>query len=240
VNRNELEDFQRNLLRKINSRLYPVNEQEESMMNSLDVITGSSINRPYANLEELDMLSSTSISHENQLNSLRLVRSRSNSSSFSGSGYLFLAIVFCMMCCSSLLIETPSFQNIATSTQGFQKAVMSGVLPPHQTSRKMMSSSDKKAPNQNLVDPVEEDMEMVPINEKPQASGPIQILQMMLSGHYVFYTYMVLSTTCFFFWMMPNCHKLKKLFVGASSKRRVNYRPSHASTRANQKQYAKH
>jgi hypothetical protein len=146
VNRNELEEFQRNLLRKINSRLYQVNEQEESMINSensLDVITGSSINRPYANLEELDMLSTTSISHENQLNSLRLVRSRSNSSSFSGSGYLFLAIVFCMMCCSSLVIETPSFHNIATSTQGFQKAVMSGVLPPPQTSRKMMSSGDQ-------------------------------------------------------------------------------------------------
>lgn len=157
-----------------------------------------------------------STSNDSQLRSLRLVRSRSNSSSFSGSGYLFLAIVFCMMCCSSLLVNPPQILNIATSTEGFQKTIMAGILPPPQTSRKMMSSKDGTA-NQNLIDPVQEDIEMIPINEKQDTSGAVQILQMMISGQYSFYTYMILSTTCFFFWMMPNCHKLKKLFTGSKS-----------------------
>jgi hypothetical protein len=36
---------------------------------------------------------------------------------------------------------------------------------------------------------------------------------MMLSGKYTYLTYMILSTTCFFFWMTPNCHKIQALFV---------------------------
>lgn len=58
---------------------------------------------------------------EERLESLRLVRSRSNSSSFSNTGYLFLAVVFCMMCCSSLLITPGSVMKFASETQGFSK-----------------------------------------------------------------------------------------------------------------------
>ena len=65
-------------------------------------------------LEDGDTISSTSLSNpaplhisgsEDRIESLRLMRSRSNSSSFSNTGYLFLAVVFCMMCCSSLLVS---------------------------------------------------------------------------------------------------------------------------------------
>lgn len=64
-------------------------------------------------LEVDDNISTISNSNQN-IDSLRLVRSRSNTSSFSGTGYLFLAVVFCMMCCSSL-ITTPSNQIILAS-----------------------------------------------------------------------------------------------------------------------------
>jgi hypothetical protein len=66
------------------------------------------------NFDELDVLSTNSLSDTNQLNSLRLMRSRSNSSSFSNSGgYLFLAIVFCIMCCSSLISNPQSFLDLS-------------------------------------------------------------------------------------------------------------------------------
>lgn len=77
-------------------------------------------------LDEGDNLSSTSISNQlnnqnlhslqqdDRIESLRLVRSRSNSSNFSNTGYLFLAIVFCMMCCSSLLVTPSSMIKMAS------------------------------------------------------------------------------------------------------------------------------
>ena len=34
----------------------------------------------------------------------------------------------------------------------------------------------------------------------------------MLSGQYTYLSYMMLSASCFFFWMMPNHHKIKALF----------------------------
>jgi hypothetical protein len=63
--------------------------------------------------------------NEDRLESLRLVRSRSNSSSFSNTGYLFLAVVFCMMCCSSLLISPSSVMKFNTETQSFSKILNS-------------------------------------------------------------------------------------------------------------------
>jgi len=42
--------------------------------------------------------------------------------------------------------------------------------------------------------------------------GAVSIVKMLLSGQYTYLTYMLLSTTCFFFWLMPNCHKIRSLF----------------------------
>ena len=64
--------------------------------------------------------------NDERLESLRLVRSRSNSSSFSNTGYLFLAVVFCMMCCSSLLISPTDVMKFASETQGFTKIINNG------------------------------------------------------------------------------------------------------------------
>jgi hypothetical protein len=110
INRNDLEEFQRNLLKKINSRFYHERDLEPIPEDNLEIIPGSSNNR----LHDIDVISTNSLSNENQLNSLRLVRSRSNSSSFSGSGYLFLAIVFCMMCCSSLISYPSNALKLST------------------------------------------------------------------------------------------------------------------------------
>ena len=84
--------------------------------------------RPRNILEDGDTISSTSLSNpspfhisgsEDQIESLRLMRSRSNSSSFSNTGYLFLAVVFCMMCCSSLLVSPSSMIELTNQTQVF-------------------------------------------------------------------------------------------------------------------------
>lgn len=42
--------------------------------------------------------------------------------------------------------------------------------------------------------------------------GAVQLMKMLLTGQYTYLTYMLMSTTCFFFWLMPNCHKIRRLF----------------------------
>ena len=65
VNRNDLEEFQKNLLRKINARFY--HEREEDNLygdDSLEIIPGS-MHRAMAQHDEMDIISTDSISHEN-------------------------------------------------------------------------------------------------------------------------------------------------------------------------------
>lgn len=112
INRSDLEEFQRNLLKKINSRLYDERElSNNAPEDSFDFMNGRTNNI------DLDQLSSTSASNDNNLNSLRLVRSRANSGNFSNVGYLFLAIVFCMMCCSSFLNNPTKILNMASELE---------------------------------------------------------------------------------------------------------------------------
>jgi hypothetical protein len=73
-------------------------------------ITGSHNNI----LDEVETLSNSSQSIDNNIHSLRLARQRSSSSSFSNTGYLFLAVVFCMMCCSSLIMSPSSALKFAS------------------------------------------------------------------------------------------------------------------------------
>ena len=75
--------------------------------DSLDVIAGRTTNKEREYTED---------SNDSNLSSLRLVRNRSNTSSFSGTGYLFLAIVFCMMCCSSLMMTPSNLMRKINST----------------------------------------------------------------------------------------------------------------------------
>jgi hypothetical protein len=86
--------------------------------NSLELIPGSQ-NLSSNHIEEVEDLSTNSLSFNDKLDSFRLIRSRSNSSSFSNTGYLFLAIVFCMMCCSSYIVSPTNVLKLATQTQGF-------------------------------------------------------------------------------------------------------------------------
>lgn len=104
---------------------------------------------------------STSMSpHENSLENLRLIRKGSNMNGFSSHGYLFLAVVFCMMCCSSIVL-TPLKHTLnkvmIPSSQSFS------VMPQYDGSRQLKFSQTqaKKAPtNLAASNPDEEDAEM--------------------------------------------------------------------------------
>ncbi len=100
-------------------------------------------------LEDGDSFSSTSISNPmnfggdssaERLESLRLVRSRSNSSNFSNTGYLFLAVVFCMMCCSSLFVSPSNMIKVAHQTEAFAKIISNGGSFEVSSNRKLMSA----------------------------------------------------------------------------------------------------
>jgi hypothetical protein len=48
--------------------------------------------------------------------------------------------------------------------------------------------------------------------EERKPDGPLEFVRKMLNGDYTYLTYFVLSSTCFFFWLTPNVHKLRSLF----------------------------
>lgn len=153
LSRNDLEEFQKSLLMKINGRLY--NDRELEMIPEEQIIPTTSNNH----LEELDIVSTNSIS-QNNLNSLGLVRSRSNSSNFSSSGYLFLAIMFCMMCCSSLFVNPTSLMKFSEQTQSFSKVMNSF------EGRKLMFSATerpKESKSQTLSAPLDDDIVMIDV-----------------------------------------------------------------------------
>jgi hypothetical protein len=53
-------------------------------------------------------------------------------------------------------------------------------------------------------------------SEKENEIGAVALMRMVLSGQYTYLTYMLLSATCFFFWLMPNSHKIRSLFSFSS------------------------
>ena len=157
VNKSDLEQFQKNLLKKINKTLFSDSIEEEVNESSpLEESIGMLPHkRPRNILDDADSISSTSISNpiplnlnsatsEDRLESLRLVRSRSNSSSFSNTGYLFLAVVFCMMCCSSLLVSPTNVMKMASQTQVFSKIINTGTFEIT-SQRKLMSAGTPKS-----------------------------------------------------------------------------------------------
>ena len=195
-------------------------------------------------LDDSDHISSTSISDplnqnlssfqnsDERIDSLRLVRSRSNSSNFSNTGYLFLAVVFCMMCCSSLLVTPSSMMKMASQSSGFSKIISGNGASNFAVTnnRKLMTASQTgnsqvKQQQASLASPLNEDVEMTSdtastsshnlVKEEPEI-GAVSLMKMMLAGQYTYLTYMILSTTCFFFWLTPNCHKIRKLFSFSS------------------------
>ena len=66
--------------------------------------------------EDLDRISTNSVSEENQWNYVGLVRSRTNSGSFSSHGYFGLAVVFCIMCCTSFISGPAMTTNLNSFT----------------------------------------------------------------------------------------------------------------------------
>lgn len=179
------------------------------------------------------MVSTNSISHEERLESLRLVRSRSNSSSFSGTGYLFLAIVFCMMCCSSIVsypmvafksaFNAPQMSKAGSSTFG-RKLMFDNFSKPQSNSL-----------SQSLSEPLDdEDVVMTEVEEE-KPNGALDFVRMMLYGQYTYLTYFILSSTCFFFWLTPNCHKFRSLYFN-KKEHTTQYIPSGRRSHANRSQ----
>ncbi len=81
---------------------------------------------------------------------------------------------------------------------------------------------------QTLSSPLSDDVEMSTdtsrsdiLQEADPEIGAVQLLKMLLSGQYTYLTYMLMSTTCFFFWLMPNCHKIRRLFSITSNQKEV-------------------
>ena len=147
-------------------------------------------------------------SYENPLSQLHLVRNRT-SSGFGSSGYLFMAIVFCMMCCSSLFYSTT-----VPLRESINSALSTSQLKSLEISQRRLMSSDPKPQQQqqyNLASSIDEDVEM---KVEVEENGTTSFIKNVLSGKYTYLTYLVMSTTCFFFWVTPNCHKLRGLFSG--------------------------
>lgn len=151
--------------------------------------------------EEFDEMAP--ITNENKLEALRLVRYRTNHSSFSNTGYLFLAIVFCVMCCSSLWVKPSEFIREMAGTS--QKNVIGGIGRNLKFENKKNTNEES---HETLADSSQGDVEMQPIEEEP--STAISYARMMLHGKYTYLTYLLLSATSFFFWVTPNCHKLRR------------------------------
>mmetsp|Transcript_3416 Transcript_3416/g.2394 ORF Transcript_3416/g.2394 Transcript_3416/m.2394 type:complete len:135 (-) Transcript_3416:396-800(-) len=121
--------------------------------NSLEMLPGIQNRRDDVDEEE------GSYSESNPLKQLRL--QRGSSRGYSNSGYLFLAVVFCMMCCSSLFYQAGSvkstIEEVLSSTP-----IKAPVMPQfvNAGSRRLWNSPDKQAQNVNLADPLDEDVEM--------------------------------------------------------------------------------
>jgi len=90
VSKSDLEEFQRSLLRKINCHFTDHNGNTHPSSDTL----------PSDDFEELQSSFQQSAMNQSAFKMLR------NRSSGGGFGYLFLALVFCMMCCSSLVINS--------------------------------------------------------------------------------------------------------------------------------------
>lgn len=81
----------------------------------------------------------------------------------------------------------------------------------------MFGESDIKHNQQTLNSPLIEDDENVRMKDESNYDT-LSVVRRMVSGDYTYLTYMLLSTTCFFFWAMPNCHKMRKFFTTEKSK----------------------
>lgn len=118
--------------------------------------------------------------------------------------------------------------KMASQTSGFSK-IISGNAGSNfavTNNRKLMTAStaansQAKQQQPSLASPLNEDVEMTSdttstsshnlARDEPEI-GAVSLMKMMLAGQYTYLTYMILSTTCFFFWLTPNCHKIRKLF----------------------------
>jgi len=115
-----------------------------------------------------------------------------------------------MMCCSSLLLGgTKNAISSVLSTGAFKNFEIPSLIDV----QRQLKSSDKNKgiSQQTLNSPLEEDVLM----KEEEESSVVSTVSQMVNGKYTYLTYLLLSTTCFFFWLTPNMHKMKNFFVRA-------------------------
>ncbi|CDW72099.1 bzip transcription factor family protein [Stylonychia lemnae] len=216
IKKNELDEFKRNLINKINATL---SDHEQEMLDdnySFENIPGSVPQKRTKKNEigEFNLASQTS-PISSGIRTLRLARMRNShlNSGFQGQGFMFLAVMFCMMCCSSLMMSPSSTLKLVNMTQNSIAKSITNF-----DGRKLLFFSPQinqvqKTLNSKVDD---EDVKMEEESDQSQKLGVIKYTEKILSGEYTYLTYMIMSTTCFFFWMTPNYHKIKSMFKSFS------------------------
>ena len=75
----------------------------------------------------------------------------------------------------------------------------------------MFNDQKSKQAPQTLASSLDDDFEIIESSDNEKQSY-FTLFKLVLTGQYTYITYMILSTTCFFFWLSPNFHKVKAFF----------------------------
>lgn len=147
------------------------------------------------------------------MNTLKLFRSRQPiGNSFHNTRNLFVALVFCMMCCTSMLMGNTKTIELVNQTEFIYKNL---AMLDSQGRKLMFGSNPLKSlvsnDQDNLNSQLNDDAEVQEETSKTQEFGVTKMARMMLTGHYTYLTNMMLSSSSFFFWVMPNHHKIKAM-----------------------------
>lgn len=137
---------------------------------------------------------------------------KSNPSTFSNTSYLFLAIVFSMMCCSSMSLDpTSALKSIQIHQHAIQKQLTGlGENLKQSFNEKLMILQSE---SQSISQAQDAKMEPQKLRDKAgQRKDPLSFVKTMLGGQFAYLTYYILSATSFFFWVTPNYHKLSRMF----------------------------
>eukprot|EP00347_Sterkiella_histriomuscorum_P023779 403333418 len=221
IKKNELEEFKRSIINKINATFS--DEETDQFENSLDFIPGQHSQKRLKQ-DNFAPIQNHSAGFQSGLKSLRLARTR-NGQGFQNQGCMFLAIMFCMMCCSSLMISPSSTIKLVNMTQNtFAKTLIGYDGGRKLLFSKVQQEKQVKTLNSKLED---EEMQEVKIEEEQDSLehsnlGIVKFTERLFNGEYTYLTYMIMSTTCFFFWMTPNYHKIKAMFKGAQAQKQAN------------------
>lgn len=128
IKKNELEEFKRTLISKINSTLSDSESEKITHQSSLDIIPGAVLSKRLKQNDLRNGLSENKSISGSGIASLRLTRAKHWQGNLQSnqSGYLFMAIMFCMMCCSSLMTSPSNTIKLVSMTQNTLAKTLTG------------------------------------------------------------------------------------------------------------------